>query len=163
VPDVPDGPTWVALSPTTLPVHVVADWLVTPSCGANVVFTGTARDHAPGRAGVERLEYEAYEGPAIERMEAVAAEARHRWPTVERLAILHRVGVVELGDAAVVVGASSAHRAEAFEAARFLIDTVKATVPLWKHETWEGGAGWGTDAQPIVAPARPEVDQGARG
>ena len=85
-------------------------WVTLPSCGAVVTFIGTARDHAAGRPGVHRLEYEAYEGPAVRRLEALAGEIRVRWPEVGRIALLHRTGVVELGDAAVVVAVSAPHR-----------------------------------------------------
>ena len=83
-------------------------------------------------------------------MEALLAEARRRWPTVGRVALLHRTGVVELADAAVVVAVSSPHRAEAFEAARFAIDELKRTVPIWKREAWDGGESWGLEAQHIA-------------
>jgi molybdopterin synthase catalytic subunit len=114
-----------------------------------VTFTGTARDHSEGRAGVEMLTYEAYERQAVARMSAVADEARRRWAGVGRLALLHRTGTLAVGDAAVVVAASAPHRQEAFEAARWCIDTVKETVPIWKRERWAGGDAWGSDAQPI--------------
>lgn len=144
----PHGDTWIALSAASLPADVAA-WATVPSCGAVVSFTGTARDHSEGRAGVDELAYEAYEQQAVERMAAVAAEARRRWPEVRRLALLHRTGPLAVGDAAVVVAASAPHRAEAFEAARWCIDTVKETVPIWKRERWAGGDAWGADAQPI--------------
>jgi molybdopterin synthase catalytic subunit len=147
-PDV--GDDWVALTPHSLPVAIASAWVVRADCGATVTFTGTARDHAPGRDGVHRLEYEAYEGPAVDRMEALLAEARTRWPTLGRVAILHRTGVVELEDAAVVVAVSAPHRAEAFEAARFAIDELKRSVPIWKREAWAGGESWGLEAQHIA-------------
>lgn len=134
-----------------LPVDEVARWLVLPSCGATVTFTGTARDHAGDRQDVRRLVYEAYDDQALVRMGELAAEARRRWPELARLALIHRTGNVELGEAAVVVGTSSAHRGPSFEAARWAIDALKATVPIWKHETWDGGSSWGTDAQHLVA------------
>jgi molybdopterin synthase catalytic subunit len=115
-----------------------------------VVFSGTARDHSIGRDGVQALEYEAYEEQALPRMAAIAAEARRRWPELGRLALLHRTGPVPLGTAAVVVVASAPHRGEAFDAARFIIDALKATVPIWKRETWEGGESWGLEAQHLV-------------
>lgn len=149
----PEGPDWIGLTAEVLPVDAVAQWLVLPSCGAIVTFAGTARDHAPGRPDVERLKYEAYEEPALRRMGEVALEARRRWPELGRLALLHRVGEVAISDAAVVVGASSAHRDAAFAAARWTIDAVKASVPIWKHETWSGGAQWGTDAQHLLTPS----------
>ena len=140
----------MGIGPGSLPTVTVADWAVLPSCGAVVVFSGTARDHSPGRDGVERLEYEAYREQAEPRMRAVAEEARARWPDVGRLALLHRTGPLEVGETAVVVGVSAPHRDEAFAAARFCIDTLKATVPIWKREVWEGGEAWGSDAEPIT-------------
>ena len=81
---------------------------------------------------------------------ALAAEVRSRWPVVGRVALLHRTGVVELGDAAVVVAVSAPHRGEAFEAARFAIDELKRTVPIWKREAWDGGESWGLEAQHLT-------------
>ncbi|MDP9074550.1 MAG: molybdenum cofactor biosynthesis protein MoaE, partial [Actinomycetota bacterium] len=109
------------------------------------------RDHAEGRTGVTQLEYEAYVEAAEPRMAAIAAEARQRWPMVGRLALLHRLGRLELGECSVIVVVSAPHREAAFEAARWTIDTLKATVPIWKRETWEGGVGWGTDASDIAS------------
>jgi molybdopterin synthase catalytic subunit len=80
-------------------------------------------------------------------MTAIADEMRARWPALGRIALLHRTGVVDIGDAAVVVAVSAPHRAEAFEAARFAIDTLKRTVPIWKRESWAGGESWGLEAQ----------------
>jgi molybdopterin synthase catalytic subunit len=143
------GDDWVALSSHPLPVAEAAAWVVRADCGATVTFTGTARDHAEGRPGVHRLEYEAYEEQAVPRLELLAAEARVRWPAVGRIALLHRTGGVELGEAAVVVAVSAPHRAEAFEAARWAIDELKRTVPIWKREAWAGGESWGLEAQVI--------------
>lgn len=148
------GDTWVGLTETALSVDVAARWAARPSCGAVVTFAGTARDHSDGREGVTALEYEAYDTEAVRRLHEVAGETRRRWPAVERLALLHRTGRVELTEPAVVVAASSPHRAEAFDAARFAIDTLKATVPIWKREHWAGGADWALDAAP-VADVRP--------
>ncbi len=119
-----------------------------------MVFTGTARDHAEGRPGVHRLEYEAYEHAAVTRLWAVLTEVRRRWPEVGRVALLHRTGVVEIGDEAVVVAVSAPHRGEAFEAARFAIDELKRTVPIWKRESWEGGESWGLEAQHLTEVAQ---------
>lgn len=143
------GDDWVALSADALPVAEASAWVVLPSCGATVTFTGTARDHAPGRPEVHHLEYEAYEEPAVRRMWEVLDAARSRWPSLGRVALLHRTGVVELGDAAVVVAVSAPHRAEAFDAARFAIDELKRAVPIWKREAWAGGSSWGADAQDL--------------
>jgi molybdopterin synthase catalytic subunit len=132
-----------------LPAADLDAWVRAPDCGAVVTFTGTVRDHAEGRTGVTALTYEAYEEHATARMGEVVAEARHRWPQVGRIAAIHRVGDLAVGDDAVVVSVASPHRAEAFAAATFVIDTLKATVPIWKRETWADGQSWGVDAVPI--------------
>jgi molybdopterin synthase catalytic subunit len=145
----PDAPTWVGLTEATLPIGTVADWAVLPSCGAVVTFTGTARDHAEGRPDVSGLAYEAYESQIAPRFTAIADEARQRWPDLGRIAILHRTGDVAIGEASVVVAVSSPHREAAFEAARWCIDSLKATAPIWKRETWAGGESWGLDAREL--------------
>ena len=145
----PSGDTWVGLLREQLPVSDAYAWAVVPSCGAVVTFTGTVRDHAPGRDGVTELEYEAYEEAVGPRMQAIADDARARWPSVGRIALLHRIGRLELTEAAVLVVVSAGPRDVAFDAARHGIDTVKSAVPIWKKETWAGGSEWGTDAQEI--------------
>lgn len=127
----------------------VATWVVVPGCGASVTFSGTVRDHAEGRPGVTSIEYEAYAAQVEPRLAAITAAARARWPDVGRLALLHRTGPLAVCESSVVVAASAPHRGEAFEAARFLIDTLKATVPIWKKEAWDGGADWGLDAKEL--------------
>lgn len=144
------GDDWLGLTAEAIPVGTAADWSVLPRCGAVVLFSGTARDHAPGRDGVERLEYEAYEEHVVPRLVTIAAEMRTRWPTLGRIALIHRVGVVPVGESSVVVVASAPHRPEAFAAARFGIDTLKASVPIWKRETWRDGESWGLETQPIT-------------
>jgi molybdopterin synthase catalytic subunit len=145
----PGGETWVGLSDEVLDVGAVHDWAVRPDCGAVVVFSGTVRDHAEGRPGVTDLEYEAYTEQVVPRLTAIAEAARERWPELGRLALVHRVGALALAEVSVVVAASAPHRPEAFEAARFLIDTLKATVPIWKRESWQGGTDWGLAATEI--------------
>jgi molybdopterin synthase catalytic subunit len=142
----PDTDTWLALSADALAPGVVHDWAIRPDCGAVVLFTGTVRDHAEGRAGVSLLEYEAYTEQVEPKLAAIAEEARSRWDGLGRIALLHRVGPLELSEVAVVVAVSAPHRGEAFEAARWCIDTVKSTVPIWKKERWEGGEDWGLTA-----------------
>ncbi len=144
------GNTWLGLSADPLPSALVAQWVVLAGCGAVVQFSGTARDHSKDRPGVYLLKYEAYEDQVEQRLAAIAAEMRTRWPDLGRIAMLHRVGEVAVGDPAVEVAVSSPHRDTAFEAARFGIDTLKATAPIWKHESWQGGASWGLEAQHIV-------------
>ena len=111
-----------------------------PGAGAIVLFVGTTRDHNDGRT-VERLEYEAYPGMAENELERIAAAVGDRWP-VARVAIVHRTGVVPIGEASVAIAASAAHRGDAFDAARFAIDRLKEVVPIWKKEFFEGGAVW---------------------
>jgi molybdopterin synthase catalytic subunit len=145
-----DSETWLGLIEEPLPVEEALRWAGRHDCGAVVLFSGNTRDHAEGRVDVTGLVYEAYEEQAVPRLLRVAEEARRRWPAVARIALLHRVGSVPIGEAAVVVVVSSAHRGEAFSAGRFCIDAVKATVPIWKLETWDGGEHWGTGAQHLV-------------
>lgn len=146
----PDGDTWFGLSAERLPAGVALDWAAVPSCGAVVCFSGTARDSSIGRPNVTGLEYEAYDEQVVPRLRAIAVEIRSRWPDVGRIALLHRIGPVPIGESAVVVVVSSPHRAEAFAAARFGIDALKATVPIWKRERWDGGESWGLEAQHLV-------------
>lgn len=143
------GDDWVALCRHRLATQAAVSWATLPDCGAVATFLGTVRDHAEGRCGVEELTYEAYEEPAIERMGAVVRAARDRWPALGRVAVLHRLGPLAVGETAVTVVASSAHRADALAAVGYLIDTVKETVPIWKHERWGDGEGWGTGARPV--------------
>ncbi len=114
-----------------------------PDAGGVVSFVGRVRNRARGHA-IEHLEYEAYPTMAEKEMEKIADAAAERWPGT-RVAIAHRIGRLEIGDAAVVVVAASAHRAEAFEACRFAIDTLKETVPIWKREVATDGAYWVDD------------------
>lgn len=144
------GDDWLGLTEEDLPVGVALDWAGLPSCGAVVLFSGNVRDHAPGRNGVELLEYEAYEEHVVSRLADIAASMRASWPALGRVVLLHRVGVVPVGASSVVVVASSPHRPESFAAARFGIDTLKATVPIWKRETWSDGESWGLEAQHIT-------------
>jgi molybdopterin synthase catalytic subunit len=141
--------SWLGLSTDDLPTSAAIEWATRPDCGAVVTFSGTARDHSPGRPSVRRLVYEAYEDQVIPRLAAVEAELRRQWPQVRRVALLHRCGEVPIGATAVVVVVSSPHRADAFEAARFAIDRLKATAPIWKRESWDGGDDWGLDAQAV--------------
>jgi molybdopterin synthase catalytic subunit len=147
----PAEPDWVALTDDPLPVDRALAWVTTGGCGAVVCFLGVVRDSSDGRAGVTALTYEAYEEHALRRLREVAAETRRRWPVVERLALLHRIGELELSEASVAVVVSTPHRAEAFEAGRYAIDTLKETVPIWKREHWSDGSDWAAAAHPIRA------------
>jgi molybdopterin synthase catalytic subunit len=152
-----DRDDWLALASEPLPVGAAHDWAVRPACGAVVLFTGTVRDHADGRPGVSELEYEAYESQVVPKLADIAGALRARWPMLGRVALLHRVGPLALGDVSVVVAVSAPHRPEAFDAARYGIDTLKATVPIWKRETWAGGVDWGTCAHDVEPVERVEA------
>jgi molybdopterin synthase catalytic subunit len=105
--------------------------------GAVCTFLGTAREMT-GQRRTAALDYEAYPDMALRKLTELGAEARRRWPILE-LAIVHRVGHLELGEVSVVVAVSCPHRDQAFEACRWLIDTLKEVVPIWKKETWADG------------------------
>lgn len=143
------GDEWLAIGAEALPVGIAYEWAVRPDCGAIVLFSGTVRDHADGRTGVEELTYEAYEEAVIDRFADLAAEARRRWSELGRIVLLHRIGRVVVGESSVIAVVSAPHRPEAFDAGRYLIDALKASVPIWKQETWRGGAAWGTRATDI--------------
>ena len=108
--------------------------------GAVVVFEGIVRSHSGGRTTLY-LEYEAYEPMALEQMRAIAREARQRWP-IDQIAIVHRLGRLEIGETSVAIVVTSAHRAPAFDACRHAIDRVKKGVPIWKKEYFADGAVW---------------------
>ncbi len=109
--------------------------------GATVLFLGTVRDHSEGKTGVTHIEYEVYAEMVEPKIEETVVEACRRWPVMS-VAVEHRSGVVEVGEVSVVVAVACAHRADAFEAARFIIDDLKEHAPIWKKEFWAGGAEW---------------------
>jgi molybdopterin synthase catalytic subunit len=111
-----------------------------PEDGAVCLFLGVVRNENGGRP-VRHLEYEAYEEMARPLMEEIAAEARRRWPVTE-VHIVHRLGRLEIGEPSVAVSVAAPHRAAAFEACRYAIDTLKATVPIWKKEFYADGEIW---------------------
>jgi molybdopterin synthase catalytic subunit len=112
-----------------------------PDSGATVLFLGTVRDHSENKTGVTHLEYEVFAERVEPKIEEIVAEATDRWPILG-VAVEHRSGRVDLTDASVGVAVSSAHRADAFEAARFIIDQLKTRAPIWKKEFWPDGAEW---------------------
>ena len=114
--------------------------VASPSAGAVCTFVGTTRNHNDGRS-VLRLEYEAYPEMAIAEMRKIGETAQQRWP-IDRIAITHRIGVVPIGEASVVIAVSAGHRKAAFEACHFAIDRLKEVVPIWKKEHYEGGEIW---------------------
>jgi molybdopterin synthase catalytic subunit len=144
-----EGNNWFGLTTQELPIGAAYEWAVRPDCGAVVLFSGTIRNHAEGREGVQHLTYEAYEEQAVVRFKAIGDELRVRWPDVGRVVLLHRTGELQIGESSVIAIVSTPHRPSAFEAARFAIDALKETAPIWKHEVWADGADWGTGAHDI--------------
>lgn len=140
LPPVAGGAGASSLSERPLDVEALVAQVAGPGRGGIVTFVGAVRDEARGRR-IRHLEYEAYPGMAEREMDRIADEAARRWPGA-RVAIAHRVGHLEIGELAVVVAAAAPHRAEAFEACRFAIDTLKETVPIWKKEFATDGEYW---------------------
>jgi molybdopterin synthase catalytic subunit len=140
--------------PEPLDAAAVAAAVTAPSCGAVALFVGVVREENAGHR-VTWIDYEAYEPLAVRAFEQIDREARERWPGLG-LAIEHRVGRLEIGEASVVIAAASPHRAEAFAAARYAIERLKQIAPIWKHEHFEGGEVWieGATADPSDEAAR---------
>ena len=131
------------------PIDVASLTERTDADGAVCLFVGVVRNENRGRA-VLRLEYEAYEEMALPLMEAIAAETARRFPVTD-VRVVHRLGRLVVGEASVVIAVSSPHRAEAFAACRFAIDTLKARVPIWKKELYADGSEW-LDGTPVPRP-----------
>jgi len=127
-------------------VSAMAERLKRPEDGAAVIFDGVVRDNTRGRRTLY-LEYEAYEPMAWQQMESLAAQARERF-AVRAASIVHRLGRLEIGETSVLIVVAAAHRGAAFEACRWIIDTLKKTVPIWKKEYFEDGAVW-ADGEPF--------------
>src|SRR5204862_3515982 len=127
--------------------------------GAVVTFLGLVRNHNVGRS-VRYLEYEAYEPLALKAFERIDAEITARWPGV-RLALHHRIGRLEIGEASVAIAAASPHRGNAYAACRYAIERVKQIAPIWKKEYFDGGDVWieGATADPDAAEARAEAER----
>lgn len=141
----------VALLRKPLDLSSLAALVERPSAGAVVTFVGTTRNRHEGRP-VRYLEYEAQEALARKELERLCAEAREKWEIAEA-GVWHRLGKVEIGETSVAIAVSAAHRAPAFDACRFLIDTLKRTVPVFKKEYFADGgdAVWvGPDGKPVA-------------
>ena len=126
-------------------------YVTDPEAGAIVPFIGTTRNNNEGR-NVIALDYEAYPEMAEKELARIGEEAKKKWP-ICKMAIVHRLGPVQIGEASVIIAVSSAHRDAAFAASRFAIEEIKKTVPIWKKEVFEGGEVWiGTQTgQPLTA------------
>jgi molybdopterin synthase catalytic subunit len=125
----------------SLTVDTIVAQLADPAVGAVVTFVGVVRGETGGRE-VLYLEYEAYPEMAEQVLEQIADEVRSRWPEIREVAIVHRVGRLEIGETAVVIALSAAHRAQLFDALHYTIDRVKEIAPIWKKEVWTDGAEW---------------------
>ncbi len=129
----------ITLTRNTISLAAVGQSVEAPGCGAVVTFAGNVRDNAQGRE-VLFLEYEGYAPLAEKELFRIASEAEQRWTV--RCAVVHRLGRLEIGECSAAVAVASAHRAEAFDACRWVMDTLKARVPIWKKEFFVGGASW---------------------
>ncbi len=130
----------IHLSETTLDTATIIASVQDERAGAIDVFIGTVRNHTKGKA-VLRLEYEAYQPMALKEMRSICEEAQTRW-NAQAIAAHHRLGTIEPGDIAVVVAVSTPHRADAFAACQYIIDTLKERVPIWKKEFFLDGEVW---------------------
>lgn len=130
----------IAVTDQPIDIQACLDAVQSERAGAVDVFIGTVRNHNNAR-NVVRLEYESFDSMAIRKMTELAEEAARRWP-VEKIAIVHRKGVLSIGDVAVVIAVATPHRAESFEACRWVIDTLKQVVPIWKKEIYDDGEEW---------------------
>lgn len=149
------GPAPLALEPLVSAVASESDGVD----GAIATFLGLVRNHNQGRR-VQYLEYEAYDALALKAFERIDDEVRRRWPGV-RVALHHRTGRLEIGEASVAIVTASPHRGDAFAACRYVIERVKQIVPVWKREYFEGGDVWieGATADPDDAGAREQAER----
>jgi len=124
----------------SIDLNELVRFVTDPEAGAVVTFIGTTRNNNEGRK-VIGLDYEAYPEMAEKELRRIGADAKRNWP-ICRMAITHRLGPVQIGEASVIIAVSSAHRDAAFAACRFAIEEIKKTVPIWKKEVFEGGEVW---------------------
>jgi molybdopterin synthase catalytic subunit len=134
-------PIRVSVGADPIDVAALAGEVGRPDSGATVIFLGTVRDHSEAKSGVTHLEYEVYAEMVEPKIREIIDEAAERWPVLGAV-VEHRSGTVTLGEASVAVAISTAHRDDAFAAARFVIDELKARAPIWKKEHWPGGSEW---------------------
>jgi MoaE-MoaD fusion protein len=144
--DAASHPDDLRLVHSPLHIHEITAALRAPSDGALVVFDGFVRDNFHGRR-TTHLEYTAYEPMALAKIREIAALMREKFP-INRIAIVHRLGRLEVGETSIAIAVSAAHRAAAFDAARFAIDTLKRTVPIWKKEFFADGSVWADGETP---------------
>ena len=131
---------WIEIVSAPIRLEPLLASVASPEAGASAVFLGTVRNHNRGRE-VLYLEYECYPEMACAEIAAILSQARERWQLL-RAAVVHRTGRIEIGETAVAIAIASVHRQDGLEALRFTIDTLKATVPIWKKEYWADGSVW---------------------
>lgn len=134
---------FVKLTEEALDPEACRQMVADPSAGGQVMFCGAVRNHTKGEE-VTHLFYEAYEPMAVQEIERILAKIKAKWPVV-KACVYHRTGTLQIGELAVVVAVSAAHRQAAFEACAFIIDTLKEDVPIWKQEYLRSGAKWISD------------------
>ncbi|MBV9183476.1 MAG: molybdenum cofactor biosynthesis protein MoaE [Acidobacteria bacterium] len=149
------GGTQVAIVRGPIATAEILQAIKQPPDGAALIFEGIVRNHTRGRRTLF-LEYEAYETMALTEMRSLAAEALSRF-SIRQLALVHRLGRIEIGETSVLIVVASAHRAAAFEACRWVIDTLKQTIPIWKKEHFSDGAVW-ADGEPFPERFRAGTD-----
>lgn len=134
---------WIEILPTPLDTNRAVAFVTDAAAGGIAVFLGTTRaEKNPDGRNLLSLDYEAYEQMALEQLRKLAADARRKWPIIN-LALFHRTGEVKVTEPSVVIAVSTPHRADAFEACRYLIDSLKKDVAIWKKEVWaDGNATW---------------------
>ncbi|MEZ5017547.1 MAG: molybdenum cofactor biosynthesis protein MoaE [Flavipsychrobacter sp.] len=130
----------IKISAKPLDINYCTAYVQTSESGGVNIFIGTVRDATKGKK-VQKLEFEAYERMAIKELDKIADAVKEKWP-VHKIVIHHRTGVLQIGEVAVVIAVSAAHRDAAFAACRYTIDTLKETVPIWKKEVFEDGEVW---------------------
>jgi molybdopterin synthase catalytic subunit len=132
----------IRLVNTAINVQALIDFVTCPEAGGIDVFIGTTRaENDPKHGSLKLLDYSAYPEMALKELHKLADEAKRRWSTT-RIALTHRLGPVAVGEASIVIAVSCSHRADAFAACRYLIDTLKETVPIWKKEVYDASARW---------------------
>jgi molybdopterin synthase catalytic subunit len=132
--------TDIKITNDALNVADCAHWVMSPQAGGIDVFIGTVRNSTKGRK-VIKLEFETYQAMAIKEMEKISEQAFNQWP-VQKILIHHRTGTLQVGEIPVIIAVAAAHRDAAFDACRYIIDTLKQTVPIWKKEFFEDGEVW---------------------
>ena len=163
LPPVSGGSTGLADEPKAqaaivrdkIPTATILESVKQPADGATLVFEGIVRNHSRGRRTLF-LEYEAYEAMALSELQSLATQAVSRF-AIRQVALVHRLGRLEIGETSVLIVVASAHRAAAFEACRWLIDTLKQTVPIWKKEHFADGVVW-ADGEPFPQELRAGTD-----